>query len=166
MNVVFELVRDDITPTLRMFAASGPNIQRQLLGVMAAKFKQITIENFGYSGKARSQEWKALSKTKSGKKYQRKVGRSVATLEYDEDLFRSFRVSVMPDYSEVSSTSDYAATHQFGDEDRNIPARPFAPTIGPPNAEILNDYAAMEINRAVNEELQALFEGRPVMAVY
>ena len=166
MRPVFELIRDDVTPKLRLFAEAGPNIKRHVLGVIAAKFKTITIENFGYSGIARTEEWPPLSNSPAGRKYQRKVVRSVATLEYSEDLFRSFRIDVSPDYADFYSISDYAGTHQYGDESRNIPARPFAPTIGVPGNEVVNDYANAEIINAVNQELQRLFDGGKLTAIY
>lgn len=166
MRPVFELIRDDVTPKLRLFAEAGPNIKRHVLGVIAAKFKTITIENFGYSGIARTEEWSSLSNFPAGRKYQRKVGRSVATLEYSEDLFRSFRIDVFPDCADFYSISDYAGTHQYGDESRNIPARPFAPTIGVPGNEVVNDYANVEIINAVNQELQRLFDGGKLTAIY
>ncbi len=166
MRPVFELIRDDVTPALRRFAEAGPNIEQHILGIIASKFKTITIENFGYSGIARTEEWPPLSNSTAGRKYQRKVGRSVATLEYSEDLFRSFRIDVYPDFAEFYSLSDYASTHQYGDASRNIPARPFAPTIGTEGNEVVNDYANVEIMNAVNQELQRLFDGGKLTAIY
>lgn len=41
------------------------------------------------------------------------------------DLLDSLTHQVSGDVLEVGATREYAATHQYGDEDRNIPARPY-----------------------------------------
>lgn len=49
---------------------------------------------------------------------------------------------------EWGTNLDYAATHQFGDPDRNIPARPF---VG------LNDEVLAEIEELLIDEIQRVF---------
>lgn len=95
---------------------------------MAETFLGITRNNFGVWGVDRPEEWPALTP-----KYSKRVDRTYATLYSTGNwnsgfLFESIQWDGSnPDYGIVWSDCPYAATHQFGDMDRNIPARQFMP---------------------------------------
>src|SRR5690348_8741597 len=65
-----------------------PGEKERVLRAVGAKFKLLSIGNFGRTGTDRPEPWKSLSP-----KYAKKVGRSEATLELSGELFRSLRVS-------------------------------------------------------------------------
>lgn len=72
-------------------------------------------------------------------------------LESEGDLMDSIGYAIYLDGSgvEVGSNLVYAATHQFGDEDRNIPARPYL-GLSDDNMAELEDIVDRFIDRTVN----------------
>ena len=116
---------------------------------MAGKFRELVIQNFGEAGTDRPFEWDALR----SEKYARKVGRDYATLYVDGKIMDSIEVDPYnKDASSVFTNCEYASTHQWGDESRNIAARPFFPMskegfITPDAMNAVTDAAARELER-------------------
>lgn len=59
-------------------------------------------------------------------------------LVLEGDLFRQFSYEVSPNQLEFMNNTIQAATHQFGDPSRNIPARPFMGLSEDDNTRIMN----------------------------
>lgn len=127
----------------------------RILRALGAKFKYLTVQNFGFTGTDRTSPWAPLTKP-----YAKRVKRTVATLDLTGRLFRSLRVSP-PEGNSITVSSDtaYDAAHQYGNPKGNLPARPFFPVL--PNGEamprtqrILENTASLEIQKLIRERLQ------------
>jgi len=118
-----------------------------VLRAIAQKFKFISVQNFGFSGKDRPQPWqRALSK-----RYAKRVKRPIATLELSGRLLRSFRIGApLGNEIEVENFCDYAQTHQQGY--KSIPRRAFFPVdrsgnLTPYTQRVLETTAVLEIEK-------------------
>lgn len=90
---------------------------------MAGRYREMVLANFGATGPYRASEWAPLSPA-----YARKVGRKHATLYVTGALYNSIAFEASSDGTRVvASGVRYAAAHQFGYPDRNLPARPYFP---------------------------------------
>ncbi|SPD73812.1 Phage virion morphogenesis protein [uncultured Desulfobacterium sp.] len=67
-------------------------------------------------------DWPGLDPTYLARKRKKSSG---GTLEFGGDLINSMTHNVIGEAVEVGSNLVYAATHQEGDEERNIKARPY-----------------------------------------
>jgi len=125
-----------------------------ILRRLGAKFKFLTIQNFGNSGTDRPSPWKTLTK-----RYSKRVGRTNATLDLTGELMRSIRVSQPNGESITVYTDDKKSeSHQFGSTNQNIPARPFFPIDGngnptPRGMRILETTAQLEAQRILRSNL-------------
>lgn len=121
--------------------------RNEILRALGAKFKFLTVRNFGYSGNSRPVPWKPLSKP-----YAKRVKRDVATLELSGELFRSLRVSP-PDGRSIDVFTDniYAEAQQNGN--KNLPARPFMP-INPDGSAIPYAQRVLETTAALTLQSQ------------
>ena len=120
---------------------------------MADRVYEIVDSNIGNDGKYRPKEWEQLRSAR----YAKKQGRSFATLHQDVPPGGELRASVYPikggeEYAEVTTDCKYAATHQFGDESRNIAERPFFPFI---NGEV-TDLVKAECMQVCEDQLNEL----------
>ena len=114
---------------------------------MASRFAEICRENIGSElGTNRPEPWDELSPD-----YAKKVNRTEATLFLRGNLFNSIQTTTgNPEYAETYSDSPYAAAHQYGNPDRNLPARPFFPMT---KGEFITPYAESECLRVCAYEL-------------
>ena len=116
---------------------------------MAGRFRELVLQNFGETGTDRPIEWEALR----SEKYARKVGRDYATLYVEGKLMDSIEVDpYSPDAASVFTNCEYAAAHQWGDESRNLAARPFFPMskdgfVTPDAMNSVTEAAAQELER-------------------
>ena len=125
--------------------AEFDEVRVPIQAAMAGRFKELVMENFGENGTSRPHEWEDLR----SKKYARKVGRDYATLYVDGSLMDSVQIDPYnPDAAAVFSDSEYASTHQWGDESRNIAPRPFFPM----TEAGLTPYAIEEVTKAAQWE--------------
>jgi hypothetical protein len=100
---------------------------------MARAFKVTAKNNLGEPpGEDRPEQWKDLSDSPTGLAYQKKVGRSIATLYETGALSRSIVVdeSAQPESASVVCLSDYGADLHFGETSNHLPERPFFPMVG------------------------------------
>lgn len=121
---------------------------------MAAAFKVTAQNNLGFEGEDRPLPWPDLSNSERGRKYQKQVGRSVATLYETGALHDSIHVdeSAQPEAASVVCGSEYGADHQFGDESRGLPARPFFPML---DGEV-TEYTSAKCLEAAQDRLATI----------
>jgi len=123
----FKITRNDISPRLTRMVKAAKNPE-PVLRTMGTTFMGLTMGNFNDAGAAyRPKSWPKL------KRDQRKKGAAPgprfagepSALQLNNILARSFHLEVDASSAKVSNPTIYAATHQFGREAANIPARPF-----------------------------------------
>lgn len=156
MNGTFRLVRDDLTPSLRQIQAAltGEGKRRVLRG-MAKEFWNIARGNFGVNKANRPTPWPPLAPSYIKKLKAKSFGTPlVPTLLRSGSLLNSIRMTADQHSATVWTDNPHAATHQFGDSSRNIPARPFFPVDSNGNLTQYADTmlflaAATELNRAM-----------------
>lgn len=125
--------------------------QRNLiLKDVGAKFKYLTLQNFGVTGTDRPTEWAPLSED-----YAKRVKRSYATMDLKGDLFRSFRVG-QPDGTSitVSTSISYAEAQQYGTD--RMPPRPFFPITADGG---LTNHAQNVLETTASLSLQRIMRG-------
>lgn len=126
---------DTLTPGMQKLARSLDSSGRKdLLEAMAIELKGATVEAF-QSPADRPAPWPA------------KRDGSPSNLVDTTSLRQSFQVNASSRESSVTTDRVYAAAHQFGVPDRNLPARPFFPFL---QGRITN--AASERIKAVAED--------------
>lgn len=117
---------------------------------MAGRFRELVLQNFGETGTDRPIEWESLR----SEKYARKVGRDYATLYVDGKLMDSIEVDPYnPDAASVFTNCEYAVAHQWGDESKNLAARPFFPMS---NDGFITPDAMNEVTIAAAGELERI----------
>lgn len=101
---------------------------RVAMAEIAGYLEEITRDNFNNQRAPSGQAWQALSP--SYKEYKKKLGVPIDKILHGQTL--NLRDHMHASWSDTEAristageTSKYAATHQFGDPKRNIPARPF-----------------------------------------
>jgi phage gpG-like protein len=121
---------------------------------MATAFKITAQNNLGEEGEDRPTVWRDLSNSPRGKKYQKMVGRSIATLYETGALHDSIAVdeSMQPEACAVVCNSEYGYDHQFGDASRGLPSRPFFPMIG----DELTPYTEAKCIEAAQDRLATI----------
>jgi len=121
---------------------------------MATAFKITAQNNLGTEGEDRPFPWKDLSNSPRGKKYQKQVGRSIATLYETGALSESIHVdeSAQPEMASVVCESEYGYDQQFGNADTNLPARPFFPMV---NDEV-TEYTSAKCLEAAQDRLETI----------
>ena len=81
-------------------------------------------ENFETQGQSSGEKWQELSD--SWKEYRKKINKQGnSILEFNGDLRRSMLSQIKKDSLTIGSPLVYSAVHQFGYDEKNIPARPF-----------------------------------------
>lgn len=153
MRVTFQL--DPSQLSRGIVATLGGSHRRQILGAMAAKFKWLTLQNFGDAGTSRPRQWPPLSPA-----YSKRVGRSHATLFLTSALFRSIQLRVTDDFAQVFTVSDYGEAHQWGNG--RLPARPFMPM----TQTNFTPYAEAECVKAGQQAYDAIIQGKSILAFY
>ena len=127
------------------------NVKTSVQGAMAGRFLELTRENFGQSGTNRPIGWENLR----SKKYAKRVGRDYATLFLSGELFDSLKIETSsPDHAAVWTENEYANTHQWGDESRNIANRPFMPLYGNAFSSDISNEAKQHLIEAAQSELE------------
>lgn len=119
---------------------------------MAMAFRQTAQNNLGLPpGEDRPTAWRDLSNSPRGKKYQKRIGRSIATLYETGDLHDSIAVdeSNQPESASVVCESEYGYDQQNGNESTALPPRPFFPMIG----DEVTPYTTEKCLEAASEEL-------------
>jgi phage gpG-like protein len=121
---------------------------------MATAFKITAQNNLGTEGEDRPFAWKDLSNSPRGKKYQKQVGRSIATLYETGALAESIMVdeSNQPESASVVCESEYGYDQQNGNADTNLPARPFFPMV---NDEV-TEYTTAKCLEAAQDRLETI----------
>jgi len=116
-SVTFKLERNDVSPALAKAAMAAKHPEK-VFRAMGTVFMSITMGNFNSVGaEFRPKPWAA------------KKDGTPSNLQKSGTLSRSFHLAVSDTAATVSNPTIYAAPHQFGFEDRNLPARPFFPVI-------------------------------------
>ena len=150
MNLNVRVVRND----LAKFQKSFPKIIREAVHDAGREFYEITRANFGVSGIARPHAWPALSKRYIRRLKEKSLGTPlIPTLLRNGTLRASIRIGQVMGYTILIWTDcEYAATHQWGDRDRNIPARPYFPVFGGKgdSPARLTPYAESRIQRVIS----------------
>jgi phage gpG-like protein len=114
-SIGFSLTRNDVSPALTR-AAKAAKQPEKVFRAMGTTFLSITMGNFNDAGAAyRPKTWAA------------KKDGSPSKLQKSGTLSRSFHLEVTNASAKVSNPTIYSATHQFGRDGANIPARPFFP---------------------------------------
>ncbi len=152
MNITLKITQDTLSPALKKIADSMVLVEkRRLLRALGEKFLQMTKENFGATGKWRSQGWKPLTKN-----YQKRIRYyGPPKLVLRGTLKSGIRLSVDNNAATIFSESDYAAIHQFGGGN-NVPARPYFPTTGTPGNVRLTKRAEFELQNVLQSELNRM----------
>jgi len=125
---------------------------------MATAFKITAQNNLGLDGEDRPTEWPDLSSSERGLKYQKKVGRSIATL-YETGALHDSIVVDESDQSESSAVvceSEYGYAQQNGDETTGLPARPFFPIVG----DELTPYTEAKCIEAAQDRLETILASK------
>lgn len=112
-------LREDLRRMARGLDAAQ---RRQLLDDLGALLESQTKERFEEKRGPRGDEWEPWQDARYRKA---QTGRGKSLLEDEGDLLGSIVPAVDGDQVTVGSVKEYAATHQYGDEERNIPARPY-----------------------------------------
>ncbi len=112
-------LREDLRRMVRGLDAAQ---RRQLLDDLGALLESQTKERFEEKRGPRGAEWEPWRDARYAKA---QTGRGKSLLEDEGDLLGSIVPAVDGDQVTVGSVKEYAATHQYGDEERNIPARPY-----------------------------------------
>jgi hypothetical protein len=121
---------------------------------MATAFKITAQNNLGTEGEDRSFPWKDLSNSPRGKKYQKQVGRSIATLYETGALSESIKVdeSMQPESASVVCESEYGFDQQNGNPETMLPARPFFPMLG----DEVTPYTTEKCLEAARDRLETI----------
>ena len=115
---------------------------------MANRFATIVDRNFGFSGEARPETWPILSYDYAKKFHD---GQRIPTLQLTDALRQSIQIDDNShDAAVVWTDCPYAADHQFGNPEKNLPARPFFPM---DSAGFITPYAEAECLEACANEL-------------
>jgi phage gpG-like protein len=126
-NGAYELVvnRGEITNFVKGLLLHLDRVREPVQNAMGEKFFEIVRLNFGQWGVDRPIEWAPLSRW-----YAKQVGRDYATLFLTGKLESSVKFETTPDCARVSVSDadvEYATRHQYGDDSRHLPARPYFP---------------------------------------
>jgi hypothetical protein len=121
---------------------------------MATAFKITAQKNLGEDGEDRPTVWPDLSSSELGLKYQKKVGRSFATLFDTGALYRSIVVdeSNQPESASVVCESEYGYDQQNGNDTTGLPPRPFFPMLG----DEVTPYTAEKCLEAARDRLETI----------
>lgn len=124
MEINIEIDDSEVTKALRNLQAAADDmtpVMRDIAGVLADSVEESFEQE---TDLAANEKWPDLKdKTKLAREKQGKwPGRM---LQVSGQLAASIQSEYGPDFAAVGTNKIYAATHQFGDPNRNIPARPF-----------------------------------------
>ncbi len=116
---------------------------------MANRLATIIHHNFGFSGEDRPERWPALSAD-----YAREFhdGNRIPTLQLKGDLQQSIEIDESLEKAVVFTDNPYAESQQYGDETKNLPARPFFPLAG----DELTAYSEAQCIAAAEAELERI----------
>lgn len=126
-------------------------------GKMAERYWLLVQNNLGPTGEARPNVWPPLSNSPAGKAYQRKVGRSYATLLETGALAAAIKLDRENATVSVNSNDcEYALAHQYGYPKGNLPARGYFPfdESGQPTM-----YAQAAVEEAAAEAVKQMLTG-------
>ena len=97
---------------------------RPVLRVIRRYLLNLIDENFETQGQSSGEKWQEWSD--SWKEYRKKINKQGnSILEFNGDLRRSMLSQIKKDSLTIGSPLVYSAVHQFGYDEKNIPARPF-----------------------------------------
>lgn len=110
-----KITKDTLSPATRRLARALDGSQaRHFMEALGLEFRNMTVESF-QSIADRPAPWPA------------KKDGSPSNLVQSTTLRQSFQVQVGVRAVTISSSTAYAAAHQFGSPSRNLPPRPFMP---------------------------------------
>lgn len=110
----------EIRDGLERLARQGADM-RNVFGDIGEELLNSTRRRFEVEQDPDGMAWQRLSE----RYRQRKDRNKDKVLQYRGHLFGTLDYQAESDHVAVGSPLIYAATHQFGDDDRGIPARPF-----------------------------------------
>ena len=150
-SVGFKITRNDISPALTKLANAARNPEK-VYRAMGTTFMAITMGNFNDVGSDyRPVAWPALKHDQKGGPG--KAG-DPSKLQLNNVLARNFFLEVTSSGAKVSNPTIYAATHQFGREAANIPARPFFPVLNGKLTPKAAEKIAAAGKRAIEKQLE------------
>jgi len=132
-----QVLKDDWTPLFNSLKErTGPQGRKRLLFQMIGDVYDLTVKTFGANGENRPAHWNKL-KPKYAREYH--GGDRTPTLILTGKMLASFRHTVGENKATLTNTVPYADAHQFGEEFRGLPARPYYPVT--PDGESLTTFA-------------------------
>ncbi len=139
--VTFKVTHNDVSPKLAALAATAKHPEK-VFRAMGTTFMSITMGNFNDVGaKFRPKTW---ANKKDG---------TASKLQRSGTLSRSFHLTVTDSSATVSNPTIYAAAHQFGFPERNLPARPFFPVVDGKLTPAAEELIARAGERALKRQL-------------
>lgn len=123
--------------------------RKQLLRDLGAEMEDQTVERFSTKKDPDGNPWEDLAET-TRKYYAKRFPQAQPTLVVSGELRDTVEGSSKVNSWKVvvGATKVYSAVHQFGWDEKNIPARPYL-GIGPNDAEALADIATRFIARSL-----------------
>ena len=120
LRLDYEMADREIAQGLQRLARQGADM-RDAFGDIGEELLNSTRRRFELEQAPDGTSWPALDPA-----YRRRKDRNAdKILQYQGFLFGTLDYRPDTDHVAVGSPLIYAATHQFGDEERGIPARPF-----------------------------------------
>ena len=144
----------DTTGIEREIESRMTEIKTGVQDSMANAFATMIHQNFGADGSSRPAEWLPLT-SKYAIAYH--DGDTTPTLILSGDLQASIQITEgNPEFSEVFTNNEYAAKHQWGDRENNLPARPFFPItsdgeLTPQAMDVVVAAANLELERQLKQ---------------
>lgn len=128
MRINFRIDDAQIHAALARVAAAGRDLT-PLMKAIAGHLADSVAESFQRQAKPGGRDWEPLQPQTVAERLRKGYGGDAPILERSGDLANSI-LSDWTTQSAIAGVSGggparYAATHQFGDDDRNIPARPY-----------------------------------------
>jgi len=137
-----KITRNDISPQLTKLANAAKNPEK-VYRSMGTTFMAITMGNFNDVGSDyRPAAW---ANKKDG---------TPSKLQKSGTLSRAFFLEVTSSSAKVSNPTIYAATHQFGRAEANIPPRPFFPVLNNQLTPKAETKIAAAGHRAIERQLE------------
>ncbi|MDE2097601.1 MAG: hypothetical protein KGL39_10170 [Patescibacteria group bacterium] len=132
-------------------------IKAQCQNAAANRFKDIAVNNLGYTGEARPEDWQILSYEYAKEFHD---GNRIPTLILSGQMQESIKVdeSNQPAFAEVVALSEYAYEQQHGNEENNLPPRPFFPMYGRDDRAVATEYAESQCLAAAQEHLDSILQ--------
>lgn len=110
-----------IKKTFEVLISKGQNL-RPALNAIEGTIMDSMADTFEKEGVPK---WENLSKRRQAERVRKGRGANSPKLRDDSILINSIVPKIEGNKVRIGTNNKYAATHQYGDKKRNIPARPF-----------------------------------------